>query len=311
MNTDRIKNIVDVKKLQQSRVAVIGIGGSMEITEGLVRCGVGSIIAIDPDTIEASNVARQGHDEIGEKKVRAAEKRLRKINSKLDFLGIALRHDQIPEMHWKELLTECDLLILATDSFEAQSFGNRLALTTKTPALWIGLYAGATAGEIVWWTPSHADCFRCLLERRYLRQKQNQSDPGSDDALFQDLQIVDGIAGQIALGLLTRGSDNYFGRLIDRLGPRQFLQIKLRHDWLLDGVDPVAKALQIPADNDSYFCWSTSARMNGPRLFTCPDCEQLLGRRFEDDEFIEVEIPSSSDSENELDCAPALDRLGL
>ncbi len=311
MELQRIQNVVDVLKLQQARIAVVGLGGAMAITEGLVRSGVGAVTAIDPDTVEASNIARQGHVEVGVKKVRAAENALRKINPNLDYCGIALRHDQISEMQWRELLDGTDLLILATDSFEAQTFGNRLALTMGIPALWIGLYAGACAGEIVWWTPNHKDCFRCLLERRYLSQEQEQVDPGSDDALIQDLQIVDGIAGKIALGLLTQGSDNYFGGLINELGDRQFLQVKLRHNWLLNGGDPVAKALEIPEGNESYFCWSTAARVNGPRLFPCPDCEELLGRTFDDEDVIAIEVNENDDRELEDDSHDPTTDLGL
>ena len=159
------------------------------------------------------------------------------------------------------------------------------------PALWIGLYANANAGEIVWWTPDHEDCFRCLLERRYLKQAEQATDPPSDNALIQDLHIVDGIAGQIALALLTQGSPNVFGQLINRLGNRQFIHVKLRPDWILNGVDPVAMALQIPADNESYFCWTTAFRSNGPRLASCPDCEELRGRVFSSCDLIASEEP--------------------
>lgn len=310
MDLKRIQNVVDIEKIKRSRVTVVGIGGSMSIIGSLIRCGLGGLIAIDPDTVDATNVARQGHHEIGVKKVRAAERSFRQINPQLDYLGLPLRHDQIQEMQWKELLQGTDLLILATDSFEAQAFGNRLALSMEIPALWIGLYAGAKAGEIVWWTPNHKDCFRCLLEWRFLSQQESKADPGSDDALIQDLQIVDGIAGHIALGLLTQGSDNYFGRLIEHLGERQFLQIKLRHDWLLNGVDPVAKALQIPANNESYVCWSAATRVNGPRLFACPDCQEFLGRKFDSEDVVAVEVSNSTPEVVETDRQDA-DGLGL
>ena len=292
MDQKRIKTVIDVERMANCRAMIVGLGGSMTITEGLVRCGIGAVTTIDPDTVDASNLARQGHSAVGEKKVRAAGKHFQKINPNLDYLGIGLRHDQIPDEHWKELMADTDLLILATDSFEAQAFGNRLALSSQTPAMWIGMYSGANAGEIVWWTPESDDCFRCLLERRYFKQETIQADPESDGALMQDLHIVDGIGGHIALGLLTRCCDGYFGQLIGMLGKRQFLQVKLRHDWLLDGIDPVAKALSIDEQNDAYFCWNTVARQNGPRLAACPDCEELLGRTFEDDEFIAVEVSS-------------------
>lgn len=282
----------------------------MTICEGLIRCGIGSLTAIDPDTVDVHNVARQGHNRIGEKKVRAAEVRFREINPELDYLGIALRTDQIPIQHWKEILQDADLLIMATDSFEAQAFGNRLALMMNVPTLWIGLYPEAAAGEIVWWTPDHQDCFRCLLEYRYLRQDESPEDPASDGALIQDLQILDGAAGHLALALLTRGSTGYFGGLIEKLGNRQFLQIKLRHDWLLAGVDPVAKSLGVEPTNESYFCWNSVVRENGPRIAACPDCQELRNRSFTDDDFIAVEI-SEAELNQEHGEPPATSDIGL
>lgn len=310
MDTTRIENSVNTEQLKNSRVVIVGLGGAMTIGEGLVRCGVGSLTAIDPDVVDETNVVRQGHSRIGEKKVRAAEARFREINPELDFLGIALRTDQIPLEHWKEILHDTDLLIMATDSFEAQAFGNRLALMTNTPTLWIGLYPEAVAGEIVWWTPDHQDCFRCLLEYRFLNQEESPKDPASDGALIQDLHIVDGIAGQLALAILTRGSEGYFGQLIEKLGERQFLHIKLRHDWLLAGVDPVANTLDIAPSNDAYFCWNSVVRRNGPRLAACPDCEELRNRSFNEDEFAAVEI-SEEEFEQSTDQSVSPTDIGL
>jgi molybdopterin/thiamine biosynthesis adenylyltransferase len=301
MNTDRIQNVLDVKAMENSQAAIIGTGGGMAVLSGLVRSGLGAVIAVDPDVVDATNVARQGHHEIGASKVEAARNILTRINPKLNFQGLSFRHDEIPDATWDKLLKRTNLLILATDSFEAQAFGNRLALRLNIPAMWIGLYPDANAGEIVWWTPDHEDCFRCLLEKRFLKQEANRSDPISDNALIQDLQIVDGIAGHIALGLLTQGSQNYFGKLINNLGDRQFLQIKLRYDWMLSGIDPIAKALQVPPDNDNYFCWSTVVKRNGPRLAPCPDCIELQGRVFEEADLVAVEVGQPQDDHVETD----------
>ena len=128
VNTERITHVVDVEKLARSRVGIVGIGGAMTLAGGLVRSGVGGLRAIDPDRVDASNVARQGHHQVGELKVKAAENILRAINPNLDYVGWPLRHDQVSEEQWEELLVDVDLLIFTTDSFEAQAFGNRLAL---------------------------------------------------------------------------------------------------------------------------------------------------------------------------------------
>ena len=73
-------------KLQQSRVAVFGIGGVGGYTvEALARAGVGIIDVIDSDTISISNLNQQllaTYDTVGMLKVEAAKARIRSINPK-------------------------------------------------------------------------------------------------------------------------------------------------------------------------------------------------------------------------------------
>jgi len=73
-----------VKKLQNARVAVFGIGGVGGYTvEALARCGVGQLDLIDSDTVSASNINRQilaTHSTVGLLKVDAARMRILDIN---------------------------------------------------------------------------------------------------------------------------------------------------------------------------------------------------------------------------------------
>ncbi len=48
-----------------------------------------------------------------------------------------------------------------------------------------------------------------------------------------DLHLVDAIAGQIAVGILTAGAENRMGRLIRQLGNRNLLQIKVDPEYRL------------------------------------------------------------------------------
>ena len=71
-------------RLQQSRVAVFGIGGVGGYTvEALARAGVGTIDVIDSDTVSISNLNRQllaTYDTVGMLKVEAAKARILSIN---------------------------------------------------------------------------------------------------------------------------------------------------------------------------------------------------------------------------------------
>lgn len=76
-----------MKKLNNSRVAVFGIGGvGGHAVEALVRSGVGEIDIIDNDDVSVSNINRQmfaTHSTVGMQKVDVAEKRLLDINPDL------------------------------------------------------------------------------------------------------------------------------------------------------------------------------------------------------------------------------------
>lgn len=73
-----------LKKLQNARVAVFGVGGvGGYVVEALARSGVGTLDIIDADKVCLSNLNRQiiaTHKTIGEYKVEAAKERILEIN---------------------------------------------------------------------------------------------------------------------------------------------------------------------------------------------------------------------------------------
>ena len=73
-----------IEKLQNSKVAVFGIGGvGSFVVEGLVRAGIGNFILVDNDNVELTNLNRQiiaTHKTIGQPKVEVAKSRILEIN---------------------------------------------------------------------------------------------------------------------------------------------------------------------------------------------------------------------------------------
>ena len=50
----------NIKKLNNSKVAVFGIGGvGSFVIEGLVRAGIGNFILVDKDNVDITNLNRQ------------------------------------------------------------------------------------------------------------------------------------------------------------------------------------------------------------------------------------------------------------
>ena len=73
-----------ISKLQNSKVAIFGIGGvGSFVVEALVRAGVGNFILVDNDKIDLSNLNRQIiaiRENIGKDKVEVAKERILSIN---------------------------------------------------------------------------------------------------------------------------------------------------------------------------------------------------------------------------------------
>ncbi|QDT45710.1 putative adenylyltransferase/sulfurtransferase MoeZ [Gimesia alba] len=288
MQFDRIENVVNIPTIQLKEVTIVGAGGSAPLIENLTRSGVQHWKLVDPDIIENVNISRQGHapDDIGMSKVEAVANKIRAINPETTIECFPIDFTMLCDDEIRESFGDTDLFILATDSFAAQSRGNEVALLLNTSAIWIGLYAGGLGGEVVFWHPELDCCFRCLCSGRYKAQsKANEEgrslDPPSDGATIFDIQLLDSIAGHLCLGLLTRGNDNRFGKLIDQLGNRQFIQVGISPGFRINGNDVIRKHLGVDENCQSCFAWNSIA-LSDPAQGNdyCPDCEKYRGTLF-------------------------------
>ena len=88
-----------MKKLQNSRVAVFGLGGvGSWCAEALCRSGIGEITLIDQDTVSESNINRQlcaTYSSIGKSKAEAMAERLLDINPDVIAIPIAARYEAL------------------------------------------------------------------------------------------------------------------------------------------------------------------------------------------------------------------------
>ncbi|MBR3249498.1 MAG: tRNA threonylcarbamoyladenosine dehydratase [Clostridia bacterium] len=84
--TELIIGKENVKKLNNAKVAIFGIGGvGSYVVEGLVRAGIENFILIDKDIVDKTNINRQiiaTQKTIGKPKVEVAKHRILEINPK-------------------------------------------------------------------------------------------------------------------------------------------------------------------------------------------------------------------------------------
>ena len=111
-----------IQKLNNSRVAVFGLGGvGGYVLECLVRGGIGEIDIIDYDTISPSNINRQIialPENIGQKKTAVAEKRAKSINPNVKIN----KHDLffLPETADKFDFNDYDYVVDCVDTVTAK-----------------------------------------------------------------------------------------------------------------------------------------------------------------------------------------------
>lgn len=111
-----------IEKLQNSRVAVFGVGGvGGYVCEALVRSGLGAIDIIDSDTVAFSNLNRQiiaTHNSIGKLKVDVMEERIKSINPNCQVNKYACFY--LPETESMFDFTQYDYVVDAVDTVSAK-----------------------------------------------------------------------------------------------------------------------------------------------------------------------------------------------
>ncbi len=151
------------KALAEGHAVMIGCGALGSVAaELLVRAGVGRLTVVDRDSVEFSNLQRQFLFEEsdaaeGLPKAVAAERRLRRLNGDVSVRGVV---DDLRPRNAAELLSEADVVVDATDNFEARYLINDFAVKHGTP--WI--YGGAVGsyGITMPVLPGESACFRCV-----------------------------------------------------------------------------------------------------------------------------------------------------
>ncbi len=275
MNYERIKDTIDVKRMNRSSVVVVG--GALALSCGLARSGLKKIHFVDFDHVSDSNPARQDYSiqDINRLKIDAAIETIHRANPDTEVIGHARDICTIPQQEFDELFGDADLLINATDSFVAQARGNVESIRLGIPSLFIGLYAGGRASEIIYYVPDGPTtaCHRCICSSRYQAFQNggiNKTTVSSSGTIF-DMHLTDAIAGQIAAGILTRGADNRMGRLIDQLGNRNLIQVKMDPEYRLGNKDIFREYL---GDSQANFSFTSICLPMEPE-YQCPDCQGI------------------------------------
>ena len=205
MDYSRIEQAVDTTRLRQSNIVIVGAGGSYSLVCALARMGVGYLTVLDFDKVEASNLVRQGYEQedIGEFKVTALGKAIKRINPDITYRGITKNFLEMTSYELGAIFQNADLFMFLTDSFNAQAFGNVLALRYKKPALWAGWYTKSRTCELFFQIPKVTPaCFRCAASSRYVANEHEEIKISSNCNTIFHSQLLDALIGFVTMGIL-------------------------------------------------------------------------------------------------------------
>lgn len=110
-----------LEKLKGSKVAVFGVGGVGSYTvEALARTGVGTLLLIDGDKVDITNINRQLialNSTVGQPKVKVASTRVKDINPEI---LVEAREEFITPETDLSFLNECNYVVDAIDNVSAK-----------------------------------------------------------------------------------------------------------------------------------------------------------------------------------------------
>jgi len=158
--------IVDIPLLTGKRVLVVGVGsGGSTVVLELAKAGVGHFTLIDFDRLEQANVIRHECDDryVGRLKVGAVADLIHKRNPGAEVEPIAKDVFELGS-RLEELVAGADLIVVCTDAEPPKHLLNRLALAAGRPAVYAGVYARGTGGEVIRCGGGAKDpCYACVV----------------------------------------------------------------------------------------------------------------------------------------------------
>jgi molybdopterin/thiamine biosynthesis adenylyltransferase len=153
----------------------------------LAATGVGTLVLVDPDVVELSNLHRQilyGTEDLGMAKVNAARRRLIEL---YPSLTVEPRLERLEPSNLAGFFDGVDFVVDATDGVDAKFLINDGAISTGRPFSHAGVIG--FQGQTMTVLPGQSACFRCLFP---------EPPPAESVASCQEAGVVGPTAGFIA-----------------------------------------------------------------------------------------------------------------
>lgn len=193
------------QRLLQASVMVVGLGGlGGYVLEQLARCGIGRVVAVDPDSFEVTNLNRQllaDLTSIGLRKTEVARKRVAVVNNGVEFIGQEMRVEHLPDAAYGSVELIFDCLDQVPSRLHLEQTGTRLNIPILHGAIggWYGQVAVVSPG---------CGILTALYGTREAGIEKNLGNPPFTPALIASLMVSEGI--KVLLGKTLRKGGVFF-----------------------------------------------------------------------------------------------------
>jgi molybdopterin-synthase adenylyltransferase len=159
------------RKLEQTVVGIVGLGGlGSVVAQQLAYLGVRSLLLVDDDNVEPSNLNRlvgATQENVGQPKAKVAARYIRSINSGADVTALQVNVRSVGAL---SRLSQCEVLFGCVDTDSARLILNELANAYLIPYIDCGVGIEVDAGKIkdaggrvIVWVPGRP-CLLCAKE---------------------------------------------------------------------------------------------------------------------------------------------------
>lgn len=152
------------ERLERARVLLVGCGAlGGALAQSLVRSGVGTLVLVDRDVVEESNLPRQvlfeeRHARERVEKAEAAKETLARIGGPT---RVEARAEHVDADNVEALVEGADLVLDGTDNLETRYLVNDVCVARGTPWVYGGVVGGH--GLVLAVRPGHGPCLACLF----------------------------------------------------------------------------------------------------------------------------------------------------
>ena len=199
-------------KLKKAKVTVVGAGGlGCPATLYLTAAGVGTVVIIDSEHVELSNLNRQvlhWTEDVGELKAFSTARKLRKLNPHVKIEAVSRK---ITEKNVQEVVRDSNVVVDCLDNWSTRFLLNEACVKEEIPLVHAGIHG--LYGQITTIIPYETPCLRCILPKSPPEEARFPvlgTTPGVLGLLeaFEAIKLITGVGSLLAGKILVFDGEN-------------------------------------------------------------------------------------------------------